>query len=233
LDLGASVAILAPVEPQLLIAEDDGSLRNVLVRWLGNEGFDVLGVATGHELLERAQRACPDALVIDIGLPDADGRDVCQALRSRGINVPVLFLTARDGLTDRLSGFSSGGDDYVTKPFDIEEVAARVHALVRRAPKASGSTIAGITLDPTQLTVSGEGTVRSLTPTEFRLLAALAGRAGKAVSRRELIRTAWAHGAIVQDNTLDVYIARLRRKLRELPRAPQITTVHGLGYRLL
>jgi two-component system response regulator MprA len=220
------------VEPKLLIAEDDEPLRNVLARWLRNEGFDVLGVATGHELLERAERTHPDALVIDIGLPDADGRDVCQALRARGVNVPVLFLTARDGLSDRLSGFSSGGDDYVSKPFDIEEVAARVNALLRRTQQSSGLAVAGIALDPTQLTISARGAVRSLTPTEFRLLAALAGRVGKAVSRRELIRTAWPHGAIVHDNTLDVYIARLRRKLRELPQAPNITTVHGLGYRL-
>ena len=170
-------------------------------------------------------------LVIDIGLPDADGRDLCQALRAQGVNAPVLFLTARDTLTDRLSGFNAGGDDYVTKPFDIEEVVARLHALLRRST-ADAIADQGIALDPSELTVSVQGTSQTLTPTEFRLLAALAARSARATTRRDLIRTAWPHGAIVQDNTLDVYIARIRRKLKALPDAPTIRTVHGLGYRL-
>jgi two-component system, OmpR family, response regulator len=220
------------MEPKVLIVEDDAALRQVLARSLRSEGFAVGAVATGHELLERAAQGRPDALVIDIGLPDADGRDVCQALRTRGLYAPVLFLTARDALTDRLSGFSSGGDDYVTKPFDIEEVAARIWALIRRAGGGSASSIADLEFDPTQLTVASGGSTQSLTPTEFRLLAALAARAGRTTSRRELIVAAWPHGAIVHDNTLDVYVARLRRKLRALSQAPPITTVHGLGYRL-
>ena len=222
------------MEPTLLIVEDDAPLREVLVRSLRAEGFAARAVASAREMLEHAIAERPDALVIDIGLPDADGRDLCQALRTRGIAAPVLFLTARDALTDRLSGFTAGGDDYVTKPFDIEEVAARLHALLRRtgagpgAPGADGALI----LDPSQLTVSCARQSEALTPTEFRLLAALARHPGRAVSRQELIRTAWPLGAIVQDNTLDVYIARIRRKLRALPSAPAIKTVHGLGYRL-
>ena len=121
------------MRPSLLIVEDDGALRDVLTRSLRAEGFAVSAVARGGELLERALAEAPDALVIDIGLPDADGRDLCQALRAQGMNAPVLFLTARDALTDRLSGFSAGGDDYVTKPFDIEEVVARLHAMLKRA----------------------------------------------------------------------------------------------------
>jgi two-component system, OmpR family, response regulator len=218
--------------PTLLIVEDDCALRAVLLRSLRAEGFEASAVATGRELLELAAKSPPDALVIDIGLPDADGRDVCQALRTTGLQAPVLFLTARDALTDRLSGFRSGGDDYVTKPFDIEEVVARLQALVRRGGAESGIRVVGLELDPSQLSVSSDGVARSLTPTEFRLLAALAGRPGKVISRRELINTAWPHGAIVHDNTLDVYVARLRRKLRELPRGPAIATAHGLGYRL-
>src|SRR5689334_13565393 len=105
---------------RLMIVEDDLDLRDVLARTLAAEGFAVTAVGTGHELVERASESPPDVFVIDIGLPDADGRDVCQALRARGIDAPVLFLTARDALPDRLSGFSSGGDDYLTKPFDIE-----------------------------------------------------------------------------------------------------------------
>jgi two-component system OmpR family response regulator len=220
------------VGPKLLIAEDDSSLRGVLVRSLRAEGFDASAVATGGELLERALRAPPDAFLIDIGLPDTDGRDLCQALRAQGVQSPVLFLTARDALTDRLSGFSSGGDDYVVKPFDIEEVVARLEALLRRAGVTGSFELGGLALDPAEMTVTSGGVSQSLTPTEFRLLGALAARVGKSTSRRDLIRTAWPHGAIVQDNTLDVYVARLRRKLRSLPHAPAIATVHRVGYRL-
>ena len=133
----------------------------------------------------------PDLLVIDIGLPDADGRDVCQALRARGIDTPVLFLTARDALTDRLAGFSAGGDDYVTKPFDIEEVAARLQALLRRAGGDAPASSAGTGCSIRPSAPSRKGGIRlTLTPTEFRLLAALAGatgtglRAARADSRR-------------------------------------------------
>ena len=225
------------MEPTLLIAEDDTRLRDVLVRSLRAEGFAARAVGSGRELLDHALSTPPAAFVIDIGLPDSDGRDLCQALRARGIDAPVLFLTARDALTDRLSGFAVGGDDYVTKPFDIEEVVVRLQALLRRADQArrrAGSTVVGVhlVLDPAELTMSVEGYAQPLTPTEFRLLAALAARPGRAISRAELVRTAWPHGAIVQDNTLDVYVARIRRKLRALPNAPAIKTVHGVGYRL-
>jgi two-component system, OmpR family, response regulator len=220
------------MRPRLLIVEDDAHLRELLVRSLAAEGFDVGAVATGHQLLERASVSPADALVIDIGLPDSDGRDVCQALRARGISAPVLFLTARDALPDRLSGFNAGGDDYMTKPFDIEELAVRLRTLMRRAGGPTPSTHAGMLFDPTQLTVTVEQDTQALTPTEFRLLAALAAQAGRAVSRAELIAAAWPAGAIVHDNTLDVYVARLRRKLRGLQRAPSLTTVHGLGYKL-
>ncbi len=219
--------------PRLLIVEDDAALREILVRTLRAEGFLASAVARAAELLEQAQAQEPDALVIDIGLPDGDGRDLCQALRARGIRAPVLFLTARSALTDRLSAFSAGGDDYVSKPFDIEEVLARLHALLRRTETSAEPVTDGeLDLDPAQLSVSGAGRTQTLTPTEFRLLGALAGRSGKVMTRQELIRTAWPHGAIVQDNTLDVYIARLRRKLTELPGAPAIKTVHGFGYQL-
>lgn len=218
---------------RLLIAEDDAALREILVRSLRAEGFEAGAVATAREFVERVLEQEPDALVIDIGLPDADGRDLCQALRARGIQVPVLFLTARDALTDRLSGFRAGGDDYVTKPFDLEEVQARVHALLRRSegrPRTESES--GLALDPAQVTVSWRGKSQPLTPTEFRLLGALAGAGDRVLRRQELIRTAWPHGAIVQDNTLDVYVARLRRKLGSLTGAPAIKTIHGVGYRL-
>ena len=164
------------MRPTLLIVEDDGALRDVLTRSLRAEGFAASAVARGGELLERALAEAPDALVIDIGLPDADGRDLCQALRAQGMNAPVLFLTARDALTDRLSGFSAGGDDYVTKPFDIEEVVARLHALLRRAAGRPATRVGGLVLDPAQHSVASAGRSRTLTPTEFRLLAALASQ---------------------------------------------------------
>lgn len=216
-----------------MIVEDDVPLLDVLVRSLRAEGFSATGVATARDLLQRASTEDVDAFVIDIGLPDADGRDLCQALRAQGIQAPILFLTARDALTDRLSGFNAGGDDYVTKPFDIEEIAVRLHALLRRsAADLVVDPHQGLILDPSQHTVSVGTGSETLTPTEFRLLAALAGRPGRTLGRRDLIRTAWPHGAIVQDNTLDVYIARIRRKLAAIPDAPTIKTLHGVGYRL-
>jgi two-component system response regulator MprA len=216
----------------VLVLEDDSQLRDVLVRSLGAEGFHTGAVGTAHEFLERVAAGVPDAFVIDVGLPDADGRDVCQALRAQGIETPVLFLTARDALTDRLSGFSAGGDDYLVKPFDIEELVARLQALLRRSGAETSIRADGLELDPAERTVRSGTETLPLTPTEFRLLAALAGRRGKALTRLELVRAAWPHGAIVHDNTLDVYIARLRRKLRALPKAPELATVHGTGYRL-
>ena len=178
-------------------------------------------------------RSLPDGLVIDIGLPDADGRDLCQALRARGVDAPVLFLTARDTVTDRLSGFSAGGDDYVTKPFHFDEVVARLRALLRRSGADASTTIGALRLDPVAHSISGHDGEASLTPTEFRLLAALAGQPGAVLRRRELVRAAWPEGAIVHDNTLDQYMARLRRKLRETAAEATIETLHGVGYRLL
>jgi two-component system response regulator MprA len=218
--------------PLLFILEDDRQLREVLLRTLCAEGFDAHGLATAHELMQRVADERPDALVLDIGLPDADGRDVCQSLRAQGIEVPILFLTARDALTDRLAGFHAGGDDYVTKPFDIEEIVARLEVLLRRAASESADAAHGLKLDPAARTVSTDASRVALTPTEFRLLAALAANEGKACTRMELTRAAWPYGAIVHDNTLDVYVARLRRKLRAIPDAPSIVTVHGTGYRL-
>jgi len=220
------------MQPGVTVVEDDPELRSLLVRGLREEGFAVDAVGAGNELLDRVAGHEPDVLIIDIGLPDADGRDVCQALRARGVATPVLFLTARDALTDRLAGFASGGDDYLTKPFALAELVARVHALARRGGGDPAAEVGGLRLDPACHAMSVGGRRVELTPTEFRLLARLAGRAGEAVRRRELVRTGWPHGAIVHDNSLDVYIARLRRKLRALPGAPEITTVHGVGYSL-
>jgi two-component system, OmpR family, response regulator len=217
-------------EPSLLVVEDDADLRDLLARGLREEGFAVETVGSGGALLRRFAERPADALVVDIGLPDADGRDVCQALRAQGSSVPVLFLTARDALPDRVAGFRAGGDDYVTKPFALVEVAERLRALLRRSGGAVAVESSGPRLDPAaHAVVSGDLSV-PLTPTEFRILAALLQRPGEAVRRRVLVEAGWPHGARVQENTLDAYVARIRRKLRALPDAPEIATVHGVGY---
>ena len=212
------------------ICEDDAGLRSVLSRALAAEGFEVRTTATGREAVQVFSASAPELLVLDIGLPDADGRDVCQALRSHGAVCPVLFLTARDALTDRLSGFHAGGDDYLTKPFALAELIVRVGALLRRSgpdPEPAGR---GLRLDPAAHAVRCGEKVEALTPTEFRLLAALAARPGDVVRRRELTAAAWPDGAIVNENTLDAYVGRLRRKLRALGADEQIETARGVGY---
>lgn len=214
------------------ICEDDAGLRSVLSRALAAEGFEVRATASGREAVQAFSASAPELLVLDIGLPDADGRDVCQALRSHGVVCPVLFLTARDALTDRLSGFHAGGDDYLTKPFALAELIVRVEALLRRSrpdPEPAGS---GLRLDPAAHAVRCGEKVEALTPTEFRLLATLAARPGDVVRRRELTAAAWPDGAIVNENTLDAYIARLRRKLRDVGSAEEIATARGVGYAL-
>jgi two-component system OmpR family response regulator len=216
----------------ILLVEDDRELRAVVKRGLEEEGFEVSGASSGAEAMRRISSAAPDALVIDVGLPDTDGRDLCQALRAQGVQSPVVFLTARDSLTDRLAGFGAGGDDYLTKPFSLAELIARLRAVLNRAGVDGAVHAVGLTLDPTTYEVAhGEQRAR-LTPTEFRLLGALAAHPERAISRRDLVRAAWPEGAVVHDNTIDVYLARLRRKLRAMPDAPGITTVHGVGYRL-
>ena len=216
---------------RLLVVEDDPDLRSVLVRGLSEEGFDVEAVADGAGALTAARERV-DALIMDVGLPDADGRDVCQALRAEGCQAPVLFLTAHDAVTDRLAGFSAGGDDYVTKPFHFAELVARLTALLRRSGADPAMTVGALRLDPTTHAAGTADREVALTPTEFRVLAALAGQPGVVMRRRDLVRAAWPDGAIVHDNTLDQYVARLRRKLRELDLDLEISTTHGVGYRL-
>jgi two-component system OmpR family response regulator len=217
---------------KIMVVEDDLDLRGVLLRGLKEEGFEIAGAQSGKELLEHFEDEAPDLLVVDIGLPDADGRDVCQALRARGVTTPVLFLTARDAVTDRVTGFSAGGDDYVTKPFAFAELVARLHALLRRAGTDVTVASGSLRLDPVAHAAFVGDTKVSLTPTEFRLLAKLVASPAETVRRRDLVRTAWPHGAFVRDNTLDAYVARLRRKLASFPEGPEITTVHGVGYAL-
>jgi two-component system response regulator MprA len=216
------------------ICEDDDELRGVLRRALEREGLSVRATASGTEAVRAFGDNPPDVLVLDVGLPDADGRDVCQALRARGVRSPVLFLTARDALPDRLSGFHAGGDDYLTKPFALAELLVRVHALLARAqpPPATTPEAGGFAVDPAAHAIVHGDLRVDLTPTEFRLLAALAARPGQVVRRATLIATAWPDGAIVHANTLDAYVARIRRKLRSAGATETIHTARGVGYRL-
>ena len=217
------------------VCEDDDALRGIIRAGLEREGWAVRATVTGADAVRAFSTEPPDVLVLDIGLPDADGRDVCQALRARGVGSPVIFLTARDALTDRLSGFHAGGDDYLTKPFALAELAVRVQALARRngaAGQLDGAPApVGALLDPTQHAITGEVPV-ALTPTEYRVLAAICAAGGTVVRRQALISAGWPDGAMVSDSTLDAYISRIRKKLRRAGRAETVSNVRGVGYRL-
>jgi two-component system, OmpR family, response regulator len=212
------------------ICEDDDALRGALRSALEREGLTVRATASGTEAVRAFSEQPPDVLVLDIGLPDADGRDVCQALRARGVATPVLFLTARDAIPDRVSGFRAGGDDYLTKPFALAELLVRVQGLLRRAGDRTDAPDATVLLDPGAHAITAGDSRVTLTPTEFRLLAALAARPGDVLRRAELVAAGWPHGAIVHENTLDAYVARIRRKLRAVGTARVLETVRGVGY---
>jgi two-component system, OmpR family, response regulator len=226
---------VTPVPFQIGVVEDDDRMRSTIVRGLRGEGLHVpVAVGTGAQFLAGIATTRVDVAVLDIGLPDCDGRDLCLAMRAQGHDVPVLFLTARDGVTDRLLGFNVGADDYLPKPFAFAELVARVSALGRRHVR--GTRAEGIWLDPTRhcLTIHQVDGLRHvrLTPTEFRLLSVLMSRRGEVVRRRAMIAAAWSDGSAVADNTLDSYMARIRRKLRATEEGLTVTTVHGVGYRV-
>ncbi|MGV9251604.1 response regulator transcription factor [Streptomyces sp. NPDC003697] len=217
---------------KILVVEDDHALRDVLRRGLYEEDFDPVPAADGATALRLATDHVA-AAVLDVGLPDADGRDVCQAMRANGFLAPVIFLTARHRLTDRLSGFSAGGDDYLPKPFHLTELAARLRAAVRRAGSTAVASTGDLVLDAVNHTVTVHGAQAvALSPTEFRLLATLAAANGTLVRRRDLVGAGWPQGAQVSDNTLDQYLSRLRRKLREAGSSLTIGTARGIGHRL-
>jgi two-component system response regulator MprA len=202
----------------------------MLVRGLKQAGHDVVPTATAAEALRSFVATPPDVVVLDIGLPDADGRDVCAALRANGLTSPILMLTALGGLHHKVSGFEAGADDYLTKPFEFAELLLRIKALARRHDGQPGQA-RDLVLDAvTHAVVSGERSVR-LTPTEFRLFARLTAQPGEAVRRAALVAAAWPDGAMVSDNTLDSYVRRLRSKLGSADIDPaRLETVRGVGY---
>ncbi|MCU1473531.1 response regulator transcription factor [Amnibacterium sp.] len=213
------------------VCEDDPGVLRVVEEALAADGHDVVVATTGAEALRRFQEPGFKAIVLDIGLPDSDGRDVCQALRAVGVAAPVLFLTARGGLHEVVAGFAAGGDDYLVKPFAVPELRARVGALVRRAPESVPAPNT-VRLDPEHFSVRFEDREARLTPTEFRILAALLGRPGVVLRRQELVASAWPYGAQVNENTLDSYMRRLRQRLQDIGAEGRIETVRGVGYAL-
>ncbi|GAA4108578.1 response regulator transcription factor [Nocardioides fonticola] len=215
------------------ICEDDPTLRRIVVGTLELAGHRVVATRDGAEALRAlGGEAALDVVVLDIGLPDVDGRDLCQALRSGGQHAPVLFLTALGAVHDRLSGFAAGGDDYLPKPFDLKELTARVEALGRRSRAVAADPEAGLVLDPVRhAIVHGDRSVL-LTPTEFRMLAAITSRPGEVVRRRAVVAAAWPDGAAVSENTVDSYMRRLRAKLEEVEAPVRLHTVRGVGFEL-
>ncbi|MFC1402733.1 MULTISPECIES: response regulator transcription factor [Streptacidiphilus] len=212
----------------IAVCEDDAAVRDLLRRALEHDGHTIAAAATAESLLRQLDPA-PHLIVLDLGLPDADGRDVCLALRARGVDAPVLMLTALDGMHHKVGGFEAGADDYLTKPFDLPELLVRVRALLRRTTTAAATE--DVVLDPAKHTVTCGTGSEDLTPTEFRLLGRLMAARGDAVRRHALVAAGWPHGAQVSDNTLDSFVRRLRTKLAALDAEQRLATVRGVGYR--
>jgi two-component system, OmpR family, response regulator len=215
------------------VCEDDAAIRGVVMSALRMSGHEGVAAHDGGEALRKfAVDDALDVIVLDIGLPDADGRDVCQALRSAGQPAPILFLTALGTVHDRLAGFSAGADDYLPKPFDVLELIARVEALAKRGRLVSGEAPTDLVLDPARHALVCNGREMLLTPTEFRMLAAITSRPGEVVRRRAVVAAAWPHGGKVNENTIDSYIRRIRVKLTEVGSPLTLTTVRGVGFTL-
>ncbi len=223
---------MAPVK--VLVVEDDPAVRSSLVRSLTFEGYEVVTAADGEAGLAAVARDRPDVVVLDLGLPRVDGLEVCRRLRARGDDVPILVLTARGTLGDRVVGLDAGADDYLPKPFALEELLARLRALVRRAlaTDEAGQVLAvgDLRVDLRSREVSRAGRPITLTRTEYELLAVLAAHPRQVLSRAQLLRDVWGFDFDPTSNTLEVYIGYLRRKTEEggLPRL--IHTVRGVGY---
>ena len=217
---------------RLLIAEDDQKLSAALARGLRAEGYAVDVASTGDEAIFNARVYEYDAVILDVMLPGQDGIAVCRTLRENERWSPVLMLTARDGVADRIRGLDGGADDYLVKPFDFGELVARLRALLRRgAPERPAVLSAGdLVIDPASRTVTRAGRLVALTTREFAVLEFLVRRAGEVVSRTQLLEHVWDQNYDGSGNIVDVYIGYLRRKLEEPFGRPLIRTVRGAGY---
>ena len=217
-----------------LIVEDEAKLAGLLRRGLGEEGYAADVAATGEDALWMAQATPYDAIVLDVMLPGADGFAVCRQLRDKGVWAPVLMLTARDAVGDRVDGLDSGADDYLTKPFSFAELLARLRALTRRGPaeRPAVVVVGTLALDPaTHRVRRGDVEVR-LSPKEFALLESLMRRPGQVLSRLDLLEHAWDSAYENRSNVVDVYIRYLREKIDRPFGLDSIETVRGVGYRL-
>jgi two-component system OmpR family response regulator len=220
---------------RVLVVEDDAKLVRALQRGLQREGYVVDLAVTGDEALAQASSYDYDAVVLDVMLPGKDGFAVCKELRRTEQWVPVLMLTARDHVKDRIRGLDAGADDYLVKPFDFGEMLARLRALIRRGPSERPAVIdvADLHVDPASHVVTRAGREVDLTPREFALLLFLARRAGEVVPRTELLEHVWDESEDGSTNVVDVYVGYLRRKLeRPFRRRPLIRTVRGVGFML-
>jgi two-component system response regulator MprA len=221
---------------RILVVDDDPAVRQALKRALRLEGYDVELAADGTEALEAAAGDHPDAIVLDLAMPGLDGIEVCRRLRAGGNRVPVLMLTARDAVDDRVEGLDAGADDYVVKPFAVEELFARLRALLRRSgPEDGGSGVlrfADLTLDPATFEVRRGDRLLELTRTEFLLLELFLLNPRQVLTRSTIYERVWGYDFGFGSNSLDVYIGYLRRKT-EAGGAPRlIQTVRGVGYAL-
>jgi two-component system response regulator MprA len=220
---------------RLLVVDDDRALRDVLRRSLTLAGYDVKVTETGAGALSDVSSTVPDAVVLDIGLPDIDGLEVCRLLRREGNRVPILMLTARDAVADRIDGLDAGADDYLVKPFDIDELKARLRALLRRSSGegiTEGLTFAELALDPARHGVMVGETFVELTRTEYQLLELLILNPRRVMPHSMIYDRVWGYDFGPTSNALRVYIGYLRRKLEDAGSRSLIHTVRGVGYAL-
>ncbi|MGO2658558.1 response regulator transcription factor [Mycetocola reblochoni] len=220
---------------RVLVVDDESTLTELLRMALKYEGWDVRTAANGQQALSTAREFEPDAIVLDIMLPDLDGLQVLHRLRSGGDDVPVLFLTAKDSLDDRLAGLTAGGDDYVTKPFSLEEVVARLRGLIRRSTllQATGDgpviTVGDLSLNEESHEVSRAGTDIELTATEFELLRYLMRNPKRVLSKAQILDRVWSYDFGGKASVVEIYISYLRKKI-DAGRQPMIHTIRGVGY---
>jgi len=219
---------------RVLVVEDEPLIAEAVARALEREGLAVDVVGDGDAALSAAGTQRYDLVVLDLMLPGRDGLEVCREIRRTDARTPVIMLTARDALEDKVLGLDSGADDYVTKPYELDELLARVRSLLRRARPVSPSRleVAGLVLDGDAREVCCDGRPALLTDTEYRLLEHLARRAGEVCRRQELLDGVWGYHFDPGTNVVDVFIRRLRHKLEAAGYPPRIETVRGIGYRL-
>lgn len=222
--------------PRLLVVDDEPTITELVSTALRYEGFTVDVAATGREALARVADRNPALIVLDVMLPDLDGFEVVRRLRADGIGVPVVFLTARDATEDKIGGLHLGGDDYVTKPFSLEELTARIRAVLRRAggddPDDTRMRFADLELDEETYEVRRAGEPISLTATEFRLLHYLLENAKRVVSKAQILDHVWQYDFGGDPNVVETYISYLRKKVDGGDRTPLIHTLRGIGYSL-